>query len=1187
MSFYADLHIHSKYSRATSKNCDLENLAYWARKKGIAVVGTGDFTHPAWRAELVDKLVPAEPGLFRLREDIERKVERRVSVPGQCATRFLLSVEISTIYKSGDRTRKVHHLVYAPDFESVDRMVKRLSRIGNLSSDGRPILGLSSRDLLEIVLEASEHAYLIPAHAWTPWFSVLGSRSGFDDVAECYGDLGGHIFAIETGLSSDPPMNWRLSRLDRYTLVSNSDAHSPAKLGREACVFHTGMDYFAMRRALETREGYGGTVEFFPEEGKYHLDGHRKCSVVLDPEETRALEGICPVCHKPLTIGVMHRVQELADRPPGFQPDVAPPFRSLVPLPEVIAEIAGTGAGSKTVGRSYESLLTYIGPEFFILDSAPVEDIRRRGSSQLAEAISRMRAGKVICKPGFDGEYGVIRLFEEQELRRRRRGESLFLCLPEGEGGCSPDQPTAVAPTNPTGGGDEPTERPPPQAGASMTEGASAPAEMPETPGATRGPGGSHEVLREAGAVGPTDELRTKELSDEDGGTEGNGDGHGDVNDLVAAEDGPLAALDPEQRSAAAVTDGPLLIIAGPGTGKTRTLTHRIAHLISRREVAPEACLAITFTNRAAEEMRERLQGLLPELGARIWVKTFHGLAFAMLQENRQLAGLHRGFRVADEAERIALMSRILGCSQRKARSMLARISRAKRMGTTLSANSTGAEPVVRSVVESMPVPMDESLLDGMNAYRAALEAESLIDFDDLLVRTVALLESEELVRRAYQERFRYISIDEYQDIDELQYRLIDLLCPVGQDRSKSGSLCVIGDPDQAIYGFRGADVALFLRFRSDFAGAREVHLTRNYRSTRTIVDASMQAIAPSSLVGGRVLSAMMDDAGRDASRIEVVETASERAEAELVVRTIETLVGGTSFFSLDSGRVGQGDESDLSFSDFAVLYRTDALAEPLCEAFTRSGIPFQKRSHDRLSDRAVVRDLVAGMHAALADGLLHCKTAVTDSRMSEQPLLGLLRQVGKGLQARWVAEAAQGARAEGQPNGHPYGHDDIDEAMTMLAPLALRSGDDAERFFAEIAMGIEVDLWDPRADRVSLLTLHASKGLEFRVVFVVGCEDGILPLRWGVAQASQADDSPRAAEAGEDEERRLFFVGMTRARTRLYLTRARKRMWRGKVREQEISPFVRAIGETLLLRQNPRVGNGKKSQVREQLGLF
>ncbi len=314
MRFHADLHVHSKYSRATSRDLDLEHLAEWAARKGIGVVGTGDFTHPAWAAELKSKLVPAEPGLFRLQDDIQRAVDERLPPACRARVRFMLEVEISTIYKKVDKTRKIHHLIYAPDFETMDRISAKLGTIGNIRSDGRPILGLDSRDLLEITLESGPDAYLVPAHIWTPWFAALGSMSGFDSVEECYGDLASHIFAVETGLSSDPAMNWRVPSLDRFRLVSNSDAHSPGKLGREATAFDCEIDYFAIRRALETGDGYVGTVEFYPEEGKYHLDGHRKCEVRFEPKETLAHGGLCPVCGQRLTVGVLHRVETLAER---------------------------------------------------------------------------------------------------------------------------------------------------------------------------------------------------------------------------------------------------------------------------------------------------------------------------------------------------------------------------------------------------------------------------------------------------------------------------------------------------------------------------------------------------------------------------------------------------------------------------------------------------------------------------------------------------------------------------------------------------------------------------------------------------------------------------------------------------------------------------------------------------------
>src|SRR3984957_2873269 len=360
--FHADLHIHSRYSRACSKDCDIEHLAWWALRKGITVVGTGDFTHPAWAADLRESLIPAEPGLLRLRPELEARLRR--TSPPNCAgqVRFMLSSEISTIYRGGDRTRKVHHLIYAPTFEAADRITEALAKIGNLASDGRPILGLPSRDLLEITLAGGPGCYLVPAHAWTPWFAVLGSKSGFDLVADCYGDLAGEVFAIETGLSSDPAMNWRCSALDGYRLVSNSDAHSPPMLGREATTLSCDLDYFAMARAFRTGDGLAGTLEFFPEEGKYHLDGHRKCGIRLDPEDSRARDGICPQGGKPLPIGVPHRVAELADRAAGYRPPGAPGFTSLVQLRQIVGEIVATGPASREGAAEGRPLIGILGP---------------------------------------------------------------------------------------------------------------------------------------------------------------------------------------------------------------------------------------------------------------------------------------------------------------------------------------------------------------------------------------------------------------------------------------------------------------------------------------------------------------------------------------------------------------------------------------------------------------------------------------------------------------------------------------------------------------------------------------------------------------------------------------------------------------------------------------------------------
>lgn len=410
MKTIADLHIHSRFSMATSKEGTPENLDFWARKKGISLIGTGDFTHPVWREELKERLVSEGNGLYRLRDAYVKEESRKF--PGE-GTRFVVSGEISSIYKKNGKTRKVHNVILLPGLEAADAMAQRLEKIGNIHSDGRPILGLDSHDLLEMMLDVCPEGILIPAHIWTPHFSVLGAKSGFDSVEECFEELAPYIHALETGLSSDPAMNWRISKLDRYQLVSNSDAHSPSKLGREANLLDIDCSYEGLYRAIQTGEGLEGTVEFFPEEGKYHFDGHRKCGVSLSPVEAERLGGICPVCGKKLTMGVDHRVEQLADRAEGFVKKDGKKYESLVPLPEVISTCMGYSAASKKVQGCFEQMIQTLGTEFDILRNVPSEDIKSCAGERIAEGIENVRTGNVKRIPGYDGEYGKIELFDE------------------------------------------------------------------------------------------------------------------------------------------------------------------------------------------------------------------------------------------------------------------------------------------------------------------------------------------------------------------------------------------------------------------------------------------------------------------------------------------------------------------------------------------------------------------------------------------------------------------------------------------------------------------------------------------------------------------------------------------------------------------------------------------------------
>ena len=434
MKFIADLHVHSKFSRATAKNLDLENLYIAAQLKGITVVGTGDFTYPAWQKEISDKLVAAEPGLFKLKDELARQCDAHVPSCCRSPVRFMLVTEISNIYKKDGKTRKNHNLVFVPDFDVAQRFSTKLDKIGNIKSDGRPILGLDARDLLETLLETSERAFLVPAHIWTPWFSMLGSKSGFDSIEECFEDLTSHIFAVETGLSSDPAMNWRVSSLDGLTLVSNSDAHSPLNLGREANVFDTELSYSSIKTSLKSGDPkqFLGTFEFYPEEGKYHIDGHRTCKISFWPGTTIKHKGLCPTCGKPLTLGVLYRVEELADRKEGQKPAGSHPYTSSIQLVDILSEVLRVGPASKKVKQTYQTLLYKLGSEFDILHSLDIDAIEQATVPLLGEAIARMRRKEVNIIPGYDGEYGRIRIFKDQERQTLLGQQSLFnVSMPE------------------------------------------------------------------------------------------------------------------------------------------------------------------------------------------------------------------------------------------------------------------------------------------------------------------------------------------------------------------------------------------------------------------------------------------------------------------------------------------------------------------------------------------------------------------------------------------------------------------------------------------------------------------------------------------------------------------------------------------------------------------------------------
>src|SRR5271157_3465485 len=1083
MHYYADLHIHSKYSRATSPELDLEHLWLWAQIKGISVVATGDCIHPGWYAELSKKLTPCGNGLFELKEEFRAPLAPQVPASCNAEVRFILSSEISSIYKREGKVRKVHNVVYLPDFASAEKLAAKLGSIGNIRSDGRPILGLDSRDILDILLSCHPDAFLIPAHVWTPWFSVLGSKSGFDSIEACFGDLTRHIFALETGLSSDPAMNWRLSSLDPFVLVSNSDAHSPGKLGREANIFETDLSYNGILDAMRNPrdKGLSGTVEFFPEEGKYHFDGHRKCEMRMHPKDTIKNKGLCPVCGKPVTVGVMARVEQLADRPEGEKGKRWRPYHSMIPLAEIIGDCLGVGPASQKVERLFWKLVGSAGSEFSILLDAPLDIIEKAGGSLLSEGIRRVRSGEISVKAGYDGEYGIIQIFSAKERSGKKWQTSLF--------------------------GDDLSSKSPPMAKKSAGAGKSAslPDEKKKAP-------------------------QAQSLQSQ-------------APDVKSGPAPAFAALIKAQLAAANHSGPHLLIIAGPGTGKTHTLISRIAKTAASC-VPGEKILAVTFTNKAAEELQERIIAQCGESALdRIFAGTFHRFCLTLLREYAVEAGLPPDFRIASDDDRMAAASTVWPSSTRS--QIKAKLDDISRERADASA-SVSADAVL---------------------YKKELQQKGFLDFDGLLEEAVRLLSSNTKIALRVRNAYRRVFVDEYQDINAVQHELLLHLVKDGV------SLTAIGDPNQAIYGFRGSDVRFFEQFAESFPGATTMFLSENYRTAANILEACGHVIAAGKPAAVPPLAARLYLEGR----LVIHEAATDRAEAEFVVHQIERLVDGTSMFSHDSDRVDAGDSAGRTFGDCAVLYRTNAQAGPLVEAFERSGIPFQVSGKMSFGGNPFVKnvlDLVAAANTMADQDPKTLSSKLQNLRMSIPVIKNVLENMGSSMKEFGVrgALAAMG--------DHPAFRSTIDndeKAADLFERLVRIAGiqNDARSLSDYVLLQQSEDEGEYCAEKVSLLTLHASKGLEFPVVFIAGCEQGLVPL---VREGKEFDPA---------EERRLFYVGMTRAKESLYLTHARRRTMYGKTLETRPSPFLADIKEELKTYEKAAVMKMKKVAESEQTNLF
>ncbi len=1070
----ADFHIHSKYSRATSKDCVPEMLDLWARRKGLDVIGTGDFTHARWRDELSEKLIPAEDGLYTLKNEY-RIADEQTGLGG--SPRFILSGEISSIYKKNGRVRKVHNLILLPGLEAAERLSLRLETIGNLHSDGRPILGLDSHDLLEITLEMVPDAIFIPAHIWTPHFSLFGAYSGFDDIHECYEDLTDHIHALETGLSSDPPMNWRISALDGYTLVSNSDAHSPGRLAREANLFNIVPSYSEIARALDGRsDGFRGTIEFFPEEGKYHFDGHRKCSVCQKPSVTIATNGVCPVCGRRITTGVLHRVEELADREEGFLLPSAKPFESIVPLPEVIACSSGVSSASKRVTAQYFNMLHSLGPEFSILRDVPLDDISRAAGPLVAEGIRRLRERNVQIDPGFDGEYGKIKIFEQGELR-------LF---------AAPSMKTNPNKMKPT----------PEQASDDQTN--------TDTP----------------------------------------------VNH-VQNEEHPYG-LNDAQWEAVSAEESAVAVIAGPGTGKTRTLVSRIAYLVENCGVPANQITAVTFTNKAANEMRERLEHQLCDKHAvkDMHIGTFHALCLDNLQSRQNRLS------VVDDQTALETMRGVLQQLGKKEspRDMLRAVSLVKSGAYT--EEETG---LPFSVLEQ---------------YNAALEASGVLDFDDILLRA---LEHAEAGGNDAEPHFTHILVDEFQDVNPVQYRLIRAWVKTSKD------VFIIGDPDQSIYGFRGTDPRCFDNFFADFTDARRIQLTTNYRSTPEILTGAQSVISANDSA-----SHTLQASKSSGEKIRLLTAQDSFSEAIFIAKEINRMVGGMDMLQAHGSPASATAKTRWGFGDIAVLYRTNHQANALEHCLLQEDIPYVVAGrHDFLSNPEVKKTLAffrfllyPGDVVSLRAYLKNCisqsaavEAILSDFAASKRSFSGLstvLANTAPDLvstlpvsgdrfmeYAHAIKKTAPGKLIERfMKDGGLEGTREMELLVNMSVTY-----DSMAAFLNSLTLGRERDVTrsgkqEYSPDAVSLMTLHAAKGLEYPVVFLCGVSDGLIPFH------------NLSNECDLGEERRLFFVGMTRAKDELVL-----------LTSPAGSPFLDDLPQDLLITGDARPPKPKPTS--KQLSLF
>ncbi len=1044
------------------------------------MVGTGDFTHPGWLKELKEKLEPGEEGLFKLKKEYKKDLTIPKASHFCSEVRFLLSAEISNIYKKNSKVRKVHNVILSPDFSTAEKIQRSLLKIGgNITSDGRPILGLDSRDLLELTLEASDKTYFIPAHIWTPWFSVLGSKSGFDSIEECFEDLTPYISAVETGLSTDPPMHWMCSFLDNYTLVSNSDAHSPEKLGRNANIFNTDLSYSHIIEAIKTGnpEKFLGTIDLFPQEGKYHYDGHRKCGIRWSPLQTLRNGEICPKCGKKVTVGVMNRVAELADRENLDERPNKLPFISIIPLKEILSEIRHVGSASKAVDSEYFSIIRSFGPELNILIDLPLEQLEKGGYEILSEAIKRMRNRQVIIQEGFDGEYGKIEVFKKEESLTSENQKDLF------------NQKSVLLSTLPKKKNID----------FDLKEYKRLKKIIQTVP--------SHLDFRpEKTPVQKDDEL-----------TE-------------------LTNLNKEQKQAVIHGKGPAFVVAGPGTGKTYTLCCRIAYLVQIKGVPPEKILAVTFTNKAAQEVKNRLKKILNGKTnlSRFHVATFHAFGYEILREHYEKLSRGKEFSILDEEERLSLIQEMFGFKRHKAKTIANDVKKVKQ-------NFKYSEEI-----------SDVSLSSLFKSYEDKLQESDLFDMDDCIYKPLVLFSRFPSVLKEYKNKFLHMLVDEFQDIDFAQYQMIKSLMP-----EQNSNIYIIGDPNQAIYGFRGADTRFMDNFYEDYPKTLTYKLKQSYRCSDIILKASEEVIKDKTKLN--MLKGLQKGV-----KIHLASNTTEKSEAEFVARKIEDIIGGVRFFSIDSD-ISKGDEKEdiNSLSDFAVLCRTKEQMKPLEKALNDHSIPFQKVTETPYFREAPLKFVIDIFKLGLNPRNSFLKQNLITKKIIKPEWSAGLPEIIKN---KPVAEAIQSIIDfffyEQKKT--------VADSFHRLVDTAQEFKNNSGEFIKSISLGSGADTYDPSLECVTLMTLHAAKGLEFPCVFITGCEEGILP--YSLLPGHESD---------QDEERRLLYVGMTRARKYLYLTYSKKRMIYGKYMESKRSRFLETIEDELTEKISSKFSKKESSQMK------